>query len=199
MSTRLIGAIIMTHGDDRGLKSAAARGAHSGGHPAHRRSTRKACWSAPDALKAELEEAGLRVELDDRDTYSAGWKFNEWEMKGVPVRLELGPAGHRKRRGHLHAPGHPGKGHPGPGRHCRAKSPPCWTRFTTTMLNQARTFTRRAHLPWPPTWKSWKRGVQTGFVKAAWCGGRECEDEIKEKFNASTPQHALRSVRHALR
>lgn len=43
------------------------------------------------ALKAELEKAGLRVELDDRDTYSAGWKFNEWEMKGVPCRIEIGP------------------------------------------------------------------------------------------------------------
>ena len=44
-----------------------------------------------EALFEELKAAGLRVELDDRDTQSTGWKFNEWEMKGVPVRLEIGP------------------------------------------------------------------------------------------------------------
>ena len=72
-------------------EAAAARGAHPGGHPPHRHAQGRRAGDAPSALKAELEAAGLRVELDDRDTYSAGWKFNEWEMKGVPVRLELGP------------------------------------------------------------------------------------------------------------
>ncbi len=89
VSTRLIGAIIMAHGDQRGLvlppKIAPVQvvvipvAAHKPGV------TEKATEIA-NALK----QAGLRVELDVRDQ-SPGWKFNEWEMKGVPVRLEVGP------------------------------------------------------------------------------------------------------------
>ena len=88
-STRLIGAIIMAHGDKRGLvlppKVAPIQAiiipvaAHKGGV------NEKAA-----ELEAALVKAGVRAEVDRRDM-SPGWKFNEWEMKGVPVRLEIGP------------------------------------------------------------------------------------------------------------
>ena len=89
-STRLIGAIVMTHGDERGLKLPPRVSPiqvvilpiaqHKPG-----------VLEAAAALRDTLAQAGIRVKMDDRDTYSAGWKFNEWEMKGVPLRLEIGP------------------------------------------------------------------------------------------------------------
>ena len=89
VSTRLIGAIIMAHGDQRGLvlppKVAPVQvvvipvAAHKAG----------VTEKATEVANA-LRKAGLRVELDVRDQ-SPGWKFNEWEMKGVPLRLEIGP------------------------------------------------------------------------------------------------------------
>ncbi len=89
VTTRLIGAIIMTHGDDRGLVLPPAVA------PVqvviipvaqHKEGVLERC----SALREELLSAGIRVKLDDSDM-SAGWKFAEYEMKGIPVRIELGP------------------------------------------------------------------------------------------------------------
>ena len=91
VSTRLIGAIIMVHGDDRGLKlPPRVAPVQVVVVPIITKKKRdevlQRCRELLDELSAEL-----RVELDDREEYSAGWKFNEWEMKGVPLRLEVGP------------------------------------------------------------------------------------------------------------
>ena len=89
VSTRLIGAVVMVHGDERGIKLPpkiapiqvviVPVAQHKEG-----------VLENAQKLTEKLKNAGLRVELDDRNQ-SAGWKFNEWEMKGVPLRLELGP------------------------------------------------------------------------------------------------------------
>ena len=89
VSTRLIGAIIMTHGDARGLvlpPVVAPTQVVIVPIAARKPGVNEAC----EELKAELEAAGIRVVLDNTDN-SPGWKFNEWEMKGVPVRIEIGP------------------------------------------------------------------------------------------------------------
>ncbi len=89
VTTRLIGAIIMTHGDDRGLvlpPAVAPIQAVIIPIAQHKEGVLDRCA----ALKEELLKAGIRVKLDDSDM-SAGWKFSEYEMKGVPVRIELGP------------------------------------------------------------------------------------------------------------
>ncbi len=89
VSTRLIGALIMTHGDKRGLvlpPPVAPYQVVIVPIAAKKEGVLAAC----EALREELKGAGLRVMLDDSDN-SPGWKFNEWEMKGVPVRIELGP------------------------------------------------------------------------------------------------------------
>ncbi|MFS8500521.1 MAG: proline--tRNA ligase, partial [Caldicoprobacter sp.] len=90
VSTRLIGAIIMVHGDERGLvlppKVAPVQvivipiAMHKEG----------VLDKAREVYKT-IADAGIRVEIDDRDTQTPGWKFNEWELKGVPIRLEIGP------------------------------------------------------------------------------------------------------------
>jgi len=90
VSTRILGALIMTHGDDRGLA-----------FPPHIAPTQVVIVpifykKKDEVLKKAMElrdllAAKFRVELDGRDEYTPGWKFNEWEMKGVPLRIELGP------------------------------------------------------------------------------------------------------------
>ena len=92
VSTRLIGGVIMTHGDDSGPRAAAARRALSGGdrpHSARQLAGDRAAQGAGSA--GELQAAGIRVFLDVREEYTPGWKFAEWEMRGVPLRLEIGP------------------------------------------------------------------------------------------------------------
>ncbi|MBR6755105.1 MAG: proline--tRNA ligase [Clostridia bacterium] len=89
VTTRLIGAVIMTHGDNRGLvlpPAVAPVQAVIIPIAQHKEGVLDRCAE----LKNELASAGIRVKLDDSDM-SAGWKFSEYEMKGVPVRIELGP------------------------------------------------------------------------------------------------------------
>ncbi len=92
VSTRLIGALIMVHGDDRGLalppKIAPTQVIMI---PIGPPKTREQVIGRVDELYAQLKQAGVRAKVDDRPDQSPGWKFNEYEMRGVPVRVELGP------------------------------------------------------------------------------------------------------------
>ena len=183
VSTRLIGAVIMTHGDDRGLRLPPEIAPiqvvilpiaqHKEG-----------VLDKARELKAELEKAGIRVELDDRDTYSAGWKFNEWEMKGVPIRLEVGPrdiengvASYMRRdtleKGTMELSG------------IAETVKALLSEIQTGLFNQAKAFMDE-HTYIATDMAELEKGVQDGFVKAAWCGEQACEDEIKDRFNASS-------------
>jgi prolyl-tRNA synthetase len=90
-TTRLVGGVVMTHGDDRGLllppRVAPQQVVIV---PIFREEDRAAVLQAAAALVDELRAAGVRVRLDDRPDYRPGFKFNEWELKGVPLRLEIG-------------------------------------------------------------------------------------------------------------
>ncbi|TDF98191.1 proline--tRNA ligase [Paenibacillus piri] len=92
VSTRLIGALIMVHGDDRGLalppKVAPTQVIMI---PIGPPKSREQVVARVDELYGELKQAGIRVKVDDRPDQSPGWKFNEYEMRGIPVRVELGP------------------------------------------------------------------------------------------------------------
>lgn len=92
VSTRLIGALIMTHGDDQGVvlppRLAPTQVAIV---PIMRKEGNEPVLEAAEKIRAELTDAGIRVVLDDRDQYRPGWKFNEYEVQGVPIRLAIGP------------------------------------------------------------------------------------------------------------
>ncbi|MGI6237815.1 MAG: proline--tRNA ligase [Candidatus Excrementavichristensenella sp.] len=183
VSTRLIGALIMTHGDERGLRLPPKLApiqvvilpiaAHKPG-----------VLDKATELAKTLEAAGLRVELDDRDTVSAGWKFNEWELKGVPLRLELGPRDIAQgqvtfvRRDTLEKGQLPLEGIARAARDLLEE-------VGRTLYRQAEEF-KDAHTYVARNMEELTEGVQTGFVRASWCGCRECEDEIKEKTTATS-------------
>ncbi len=97
LSTRTIGVMVMTHGDNRGLVVPPRVAEFQvvivpvGITAKHTDEERKALYQQVDALEAVLQAADIRVESDKRDEYTPGWKFNDWEMKGVPLRIEFGP------------------------------------------------------------------------------------------------------------
>ena len=92
VSTRLIGGVIMTHGDDSGLilppKVAPYQVVIV---PIPRGNWQETVLPRAREIRDVLTAAGIRVMLDDRDAYTPGWKYAEWELRGVPVRLEIGP------------------------------------------------------------------------------------------------------------
>src|SRR5439155_4477092 len=92
VSTRLIGGVIMTHGDDNGLILPPRIAPYQVVIvPIPRGNWQETVLPKTRDIRQQLVEGGIRVTLDDRDTYTPGWKFSEWELRGVPLRLELGP------------------------------------------------------------------------------------------------------------
>ncbi len=183
-STRMIGGLIMVHGDERGLKLPP-------------RVAPIQCVIVPVAAHKEgvlcraqelyesMKRAGIRVELDDRDQ-SPGWKFNEWELKGVPVRVEIGPrdieAGSCMvvRRDTFEK-----QSYPLPGIEDTVKR--LLDQIHENMLATARAF-REAHTFDASDWDGFMQGIEQGhgFVRAMWCGDPECEASIKEQTGVTT-------------
>ncbi len=182
VSTRLIGAIIMTHGDERGLvfpPVVAPIQCVIVPIAARKPGVVEAC----EALKAELEGAGIRVTLDNSDN-SPGWKFNEWEMKGVPVRIELGPrdieAGKMlcARRDTLEKVEMPLENAVNGVKELLSS-------VQKGLLEKARKH-RDERIVYADDMAGILAGVEAGnFVKAGWCGCRECEDKVKEQTAAT--------------
>ena len=180
VSTRLIGGIIMTHGDDNGLVLP-PRVAPIQAVVLPIAQHKEGVIEAAQDLKARLEAAGVRVKLDDSDK-APGWKFAEYEMRGVPLRVEIGPKDMEK------------------GQCCIARRDTGEKTFVPlaelertvaklldsihdNMFAMAKknlednTFTAE-------TWEQVKELVEKdhgGFVHTKWCGSLECELAMKEK------------------
>jgi prolyl-tRNA synthetase len=134
-------------------------------------------------LKEKLQNAGVRVVVDDTDN-SPGWKFNEWEMKGVPLRIELGPrdieAGKfaYARRDSLE------KGEATLDTAVESVKA-LLESIQKDMLETARK-RRDERIVYADDMQELLAGVDAGnFVKAGWCGCRECEDKVKEQTSAT--------------
>ena len=187
VSTRLIGALIMTHGDQRGLVMppvVAPVQAVIVPIAAKKEGVLEACT----ALKERLQKAGVRVVLDDTDN-SPGWKFNEWEMKGVPVRIELGPrdieAGKMTvcRRDTLE------KGEL-PLENAEEGVKTLLHEIAENMYTAAKKRMEQRIVD-AETLDELLDGVNRGnFVRAGWCGCRECEDKVKEFAQATARVYA---------
>jgi prolyl-tRNA synthetase len=92
VSTRLVGGLVMTHGDDSGLVLPPRVAPYQVVMvPIPRGNWQETVLPRARALQTQLAAEGVRVHLDDRDAYTPGWKFAEWELRGVPLRLEIGP------------------------------------------------------------------------------------------------------------
>lgn len=92
VSTRLVGAVIMTHSDDKGLVLPPTLAPEEAVIvPIYKNDSKAAVLAYAEGILASLKDAGIRAVLDSDDSSSPGWKFAEWEMRGTPVRIEIGP------------------------------------------------------------------------------------------------------------
>ncbi len=188
LSTRFIGAIIMVHGDDQGLvlppRLAPIQVVVV---PIYKNDEEKAAvLKTAKELKAQLAKADLCVHLDEREGFSPGWKFNDWEMRGVPVRVELGPKDVAKQAAMLARRDRPGK--EGKTSASLADLPTTITKLLAeiqqSLHDKALAF-RRANTHEALTFAEFKRAVESGFAFSPWCGSSDCEAKIKEETRAT--------------
>lgn len=181
-STRLIGGLIMVHGDNRGLKIP-PRIAPVQVIVVPVAMHKEGVIEAAESVKNALQKFGFRVKMDARDQ-SPGWKFNEWEMRGVPIRLEIGPKDIENSRVILvrrdtHEKLETGiEGLEGVIEALLAD-------IHNNMLAMA-TAHRDAHIHAASTKLEVLEAVDKhkGFALSAWCGQRSCEEAFKAEFNA---------------
>ncbi len=182
-STRFIGALIMTHGDERGLKlppKVAPVQVVVVPVAAHKEGVLEGAKAVAD----RLTEAGLRVKLDDRDNVTPGWKFNEWELKGVPLRLEIGPRDLENRQA-MCVRRDTFEKTPVPLDEIVESVKATLCAIQKNLYEIARAF-RDARTKDVFTMEELEEQVNGGYARAMWCGERACEDEIKERFGATS-------------
>lgn len=186
VSTRLIGAVIMTHGDDSGLVLPPRVAPYQVVIvPIPRGNWQETVLPKAREIQQQLVAAGVRVTLDDRDAYTPGWKFAEWELRGVPLRLEIGPKDLEKsqvlvaRRDTREKLGVPMDGLVGRIRDLLDD-------IQRNLFERAVKF-REEHTQHADTYDAFKQAMQgrPGFVVAPWCGSAECETEIKTDTQAT--------------
>jgi len=185
VSTRLIGGVIMTHGDDSGLVLPPAVAPYQIVIvPIGRENWRETVLPRAKQIQQELSAAGLRVTLDERDE-RPGWKFAEWELRGVPLRLEIGPKDIEKsavliaRRDTREKQSIPMAG-------LADKLRELLNDVQRTLLERARLF-REEHTIRVNDYQAFKEAMEgrPGFVIAPWCGSADCEAQIKTDTQAT--------------
>jgi prolyl-tRNA synthetase len=191
LSTRMVGAIIMGHGDDQGLilppRLAPIQVVIV---PIWRRDTeRSAVLASAGQVASTLREAGVRVKLDDRDEVNAGFKFNDWELRGVPLRIEIGPRDVEQNAVVLARRDRPGKegktfGIPVPG--VAGAVQDMLVTIQAAMLQRATEF-RDANTRTVADYEEFKQVLEAhdGFLRVHWGGTGEDEDRIKEETKAT--------------
>ncbi|RLD46384.1 MAG: proline--tRNA ligase [Bacteroidetes bacterium] len=187
VSTRLIGGLIMTHSDDNGLvlppKLAPFQVVIV---PIYRKDEERiAVLKKGEEIKAELERVGIRVKHDDRDTQKPGYKFAEWEFKGVPLRIAIGPRDLKNntvelaRRDTLSKSFTEMDG-------LRDKVLDLLDEIQNNLFTKALDF-RTEHTTEVNSWDEFKKVLENkgGFILAHWDGTNETEDKIKEETKAT--------------
>ena len=186
VSTRMIGAVIMTHGDDGGLILPPRIAPYQVVIiPIPRGNWRETVLPRAQAIRDELVGRGVRVMLDDRDTQTPGWKYNEWELRGVPLRLEIGPKDIEKSQVMLAR------------RDTREKSPAAMDGLASHVVGmldsiQEALFARAVafreeHTTHTDSYDEFKQILEgrPGFVVSPWCGSAICEAQIKAETQAT--------------
>jgi prolyl-tRNA synthetase len=186
VSTRLIGALVMAHSDDNGLVLPPRLSPiHAAIVPIWKGEAKGGVLEAASKARDALEAAGLTVKLDDREQHSPGFKFHEWELRGVPVRVEIGPRDVEKGQAVLVR------------RHDRSKSftpldgiagaaQTALDEIQKALYDRALEF-REAHTFEVNGWDEFREKIEDpgGFLMCGWCGSEECEERVQEETKAT--------------
>jgi len=185
-TTRLVGGIVMAHGDDRGLRRDTRWKPQQVVIVPILREEDADVLHAAAALADELREAGVRVRVDDRPEHRPGFKFNEWELKGVPIRVEIGSRDLAAGAVTVARRDTGGKEQlPVP----RAASTidELLSAVQASLFEAARDVRERRTLRDPSSYAEMIEYLREagGFVVAPWCGQSECEARVKEDSSAT--------------
>jgi prolyl-tRNA synthetase len=184
VSWRLIGAMIMVHGDDKGLvlppKVAPTQVVIV---PIYNSDEdKKQVLEKSNEIKQKLESKSIRIHIDDRNELSPGYKFNDWEMKGVPLRIEIGPKDIPKQKVVLAKRYNKEKTDLGFDE--IEKIELILNEIQTNMLESAREEAEQNTLDISDYTEFKEKIGKGGFFNANWCGKQECEEKIKEETGA---------------
>jgi prolyl-tRNA synthetase len=187
LSTRMIGAVIMVHGDDQGLIMPPRLAPLQAVIVPIWKSDEE--YAAVRALADQVRQmlGEYRVKIDARDALTPGFKFNEWEQRGVPLRIEIGPkdvANGQVVLARRDVPGKPGKSFV-PLAELPARVARLLTDIQQALYDRALAF-REAHTAHPSNYDEFRQAVENGFALAWWCEQRACEAQIKEETRATT-------------
>jgi prolyl-tRNA synthetase len=186
VSTRMIGGVIMTHGDDGGLILPPRVAPHQVVIiPIPRGNWKETIVPKAREIREQLVARGIRVMIDDRDSQTPGWKYNEWEMRGVPLRMEIGPKDLEKsqvvlaRRDTREKSFVPMDG-------LAPKVEEILATIQQALYDRAVQF-RTEHTTETDSYAEFKQIMdgRPGFVIAPWCGSAPCEADIKAETQAT--------------
>ena len=182
----MIGGVIMTHGDDGGLILPPRIAPYQVVIvPIPRGNWKETVLPRAQAIRDELTARGVRVMLDDRDSQTPGWKFNEWELRGVPLRLEIGPKDIEKSQVVLAR------------RDTREKAFVPMEGLADAVVQRLDAIQlalyeravqfRTEHTSDADTYDAFKSTMEgrPGFVVSPWCGDAACEAQIKADTQAT--------------
>lgn len=187
VSWRLLSALIMLHGDDRGLIV-----------PPHtapiqvvivpiyfKDRNKEAIKEKIRTVTQTLKNSGVRVHVDDREQYTPGWKFNEWELKGIPIRIEVGPRDVDRKQVTLVRRDNFQKMNVTDDTLVQEVAR-CLESIQINLFEKA-SLALKASIRQAGNFDEFKQIIETtgGFVRACWCGSSECEDTIKTETGAT--------------
>ena len=185
VSWRLIGGMIMTHGDDKGLilppKIAPIQVVIIPIY--YTNDDKDSVIQKAHQIKDDLSKIDLRVHLDDREQLTPGFKFNDWEMKGIPIRIEIGPKDIAKKQVVLVR------------RHNRTKTSLNMDSLTDEISSELKNIQKEMfdaakkildeRIVRVPEYQQFKEQLDNGkMIDCSWCGNQTCEDKIKEETGA---------------
>jgi prolyl-tRNA synthetase len=186
VSTRMIGGVIMTHGDEGGLILPPRIAPYQVVIiPIPRGNWKETIVPKAHEIRDQLVARGIRVTIDDRDSQTPGWKYNEWEMRGVPLRMEIGPKDLDKaqvvlaRRDTREKSFVPMDG-------LAAQVEGMLAAIQKALYDRAVQF-RTEHTTETDSYAEFKQIMdgRPGFVIAPWCGSAQCEADIKAETQAT--------------
>jgi len=185
VSWRLIGGMIMTHGDDKGLilppKIAPIQVVIIPIY--YTNDDKDSVIQKAHQIKDDLSKIDLRVHLDDREQLTPGFKFNDWEMKGIPIRIEIGPKDIAKKQVVLAR------------RHNRTKTSVNMDSLTEEISSELKNIQKEMfdaakkildeRVVRVSEYQKFKEELDNGkMIDCSWCGNQTCEDKIKEETGA---------------
>jgi len=186
VSTRLVGALVMAHGDDSGLRlPPRVSPVQVVIVPISVGKWKENVLPLAQKIEKDLKKDGWRVKLDAREEFTPGWKFSEWEMRGVPLRIEIGPKDIEKKQV-IAVRRDTGKKEPLPLASLSKRLPEVLEDIQKLMFKQALDF-QHENTHEIKSYADFKAVMdkKRGFIKAFWCGSEGCEDKIKDETMAT--------------